>query len=192
MKKLSKIIITLLLTATISPTALAAEIPAESAPCNATIESITITEQLISEELTAVQNGEGYQPAWAKASRKIFDAVINKQTNGYGYADLANITRNALIQYRDMYLRPDYYNTQNERVYNLIADLIAEVQNGKYYNEALNEAYIRIYQSIDPSYVPNTEIAVDKVYLNIPAADVVMFSRARKFLLEAIPKNYGG
>jgi hypothetical protein len=189
MKKLSKIIITLLLTAMISPTALAAEIPVESSPCNATIESIAITEQLISEELTAVQNGMGYQPAWAKASRKIFEAVINKQTNGYGYADLANITRNALIQYRDMYLRPDYYNTQNEIVYNLIADIITEVHNGRDYNEALDEAYIRIYQSIDPSYVPNTEIAVDKIYLNIPAADVVMFSRARKFLLEAIPQT---
>lgn len=189
MKKLSKIIITLLLAATVSPTVLAAEIPVESAPCNATIESIAITEKLISDELTAVQNGLGYQPAWAKASRKIFDAVINKQTNGYGYADLANITRNALIQYRDMYLRPDYYNTQNERVYNLIADLITEVQGGKDYNETLNEAYIRIYQSIDPSYVPNTEIAMDKIYLNIPAADVVMFSRARKFLLEAIPQT---
>lgn len=189
MKKLSKIIITLLITATVSPTVLAAEIPIESAPCNATIESIVIAEQLIAEELTAVQNGLGYQPAWATASRKIFDAVINKQTNGYGYADLANITRNALIQYRDMYLRPDYYNTQNERVYNLIADLIGEVQNGKDYNEALEEAYIRIYQCIDPNYVPNTEITVDKVYLNIPAADVVMFSRARKFLLEAIPKS---
>lgn len=186
MKKLSKIIITVLLATAISQTVLAAEIPVESAPCNATIESIAITEELISEEMTAVQNGEGYQPAWARASRKIFDAVINKQTNGYGYADLANTTRNALIQYRDMYLRPDYYETQNEKVYNLIADLITAVQNGKYYNEALNEAYIRIYQSIDPSYVPNTEIAMDKIYLNIPAADVVMFSRARKLLLEAI------
>lgn len=189
MKKLSKIIITLLLTTTISPIVLAAEIPIESAPCNATIESIAITEQLISEELTAVQNGEGYQPAWGKASRKIFEAVINKQTNGYGYADLANITRNALIQYRDMYLRPDYYSLQNERVHNLIADIITDVQNGKDYNEALNEAYIRIYQSIDASYTPNTEVAVDRIYLNIPAADMVMFSRARKFLLEAIPQN---
>ena len=89
-----------------------------------------------------------------------------------------------------MYLRPDYYNAQNEKVHTLIADLITE--NGKDYNEALNEAYIRIYQSIDPSYVPNTELAVDKICLNIPAADVVMFSRARKFLLEAMPKNYGG
>lgn len=189
MKKLSKIIVTVLLTATVSQTALAAEIPMESAPCNATVESITVTEQLISNELTAVQNGLGYQPAWAKASRKIFDAVIAKQTSGYGYADLANIARNALIQYRDMYLRPDYYKAQDEKVYSLIADIITEVQNGKDYNEALDEAYIRIYQSIDPSYVPNTEIAVDKVYLNIPAAGVVMFSRVRKFLLGAIPKS---
>ncbi len=97
MKKPSKIIISLLMAATVSPTALAAELPIESAPCNATIESIAIAEQLISEELTAVQNGLGYQSAWATANRKIFDAVINEQTNGYGYADLANIARNALF-----------------------------------------------------------------------------------------------
>ena len=189
MKKLSKIIVTLLLAATTSQTVLAAEIPIESAPCNATIESIAITEQIISEELTAVQNGEGFQPTWAKASGKIFNAVLNKQTNGYGYADLVNIARNALVQYRDMYLRPDYYKAQNERVYILISDLILEVQNGKDYNEALNEAYTRIYKSIDPSYEPNGEIGIDRIYLDIPATDAVMFSRARKFLLEAIPQN---
>ena len=188
MKKVSKIIVTLLLTMVATQTALAAEIPIESAPCNATMESITITEQLIGDELTAVQNGEGYQPAWAKASRKICDAVIAKETSGYGYADLANIARNALFQYRDMYLRPDYYNAQNERVQALIGDLIADVQNGKEYGKALNEAYTRILKSIDPSYESNTEIGVDRIYLNIPATDVVMFSRARKFLLEAVPQ----
>ena len=126
---------------------------------------------------------------WARANRKIFDAVISKQTNGYGYSDLANIARNALIQYRDMYLRPDYYRAQNEAVYNTIADLIAVVQSGKDYSEALDEAYTRIYQSIDPSYKPNGEIGIDRIYLDIPAADVVKFSRARKFLLEAIPQT---
>lgn len=186
MKKLSKIIVVTLLTATVSQTSLAAEIPIESAPCNATVESIVITEQLISDELTAVQNGEGYQPAWARANRKIFDAVISKQTNGYGYSDIA---RNALIQYRDMYLRPDYYKAQDKVIYSLIADLIAEVQSGKDYSEALDEAYTRIYQSIDPSYKPNGEIGIDRIYLDIPAADVVKFSRARKFLLEAIPQT---
>ena len=114
MERLSKTITTLLITLAVSQSVSASEIPVESTPCNATVESIAITEQLISDELTAVQNGEGYQPAWAKASRKISDAVIAKQTTGYGYADLANIARNALIQYRDMYLRPDYYNAQDE------------------------------------------------------------------------------
>lgn len=189
MKKLSKIIVAMLLTATVSQTSLAAEIPIESAPCNATVESIAITEQLISDELMAVQNGEGYQPAWARANRKIFDAVISKQTNGYGYSDIANIARNALIQYRDMYLRPDYYKAQDEVIYSLIADLIAEVQSGKDCSEALDEAYTRIYQSIDPSYKPNDEIGIDRIYMDIPAADVVKFSRARKFLLEAIPQT---
>ncbi len=88
-----------------------------------------------------------------------------------------------------MYLRSDYHNTQNEKVHRLKADIITEVQNGKDYNESLDEAYIRIYQSIDPSYESNTEIGVDRIYLNIPAANVVMFSIARKFLLEAIPKS---
>ena len=37
MKKLSKIIVVTLLTATVSQTSLAAEVPIESAPCNATV-----------------------------------------------------------------------------------------------------------------------------------------------------------
>ncbi len=189
MKKLSKIIITLLITATVLPTALAAKLPIESAPCNATVASITITEELIADELTAVQNGLGYQPAWATASKKIYDAVINKQTNGYGYADLANIARNALIQYRDMYLRPDYYKAQDEAIYNLISDLIVKVRNGQAYAKTLEEAYTRIYKNINPSYEPNSEIGIDRIYLDIPATDTVKFSRARKFLFEAIPKT---
>lgn len=189
MERLSKTITTLLITLAVSQSVSASEIPVESTPCNATVESIAITEQLISDELTAVQNGEGYQPAWAKASRKISDAVIAKQTTGYGYADLANIARNALIQYRDMYLRPDYYNAQDEEIYNLIADLITDVRNGKIYSEVLDEAYTRIYKNSNPSYEPNREIGIDKIYLDIPTTDVVKFSRVRKFLLEAIPKT---
>lgn len=189
MSKLSKIITAILLTAATSQTALASEIPAESAPCNATIESIAITEQIITDELTAVQNGEGYQSAWASANRKIREAVICEQTGDYGYAALANIARNALLQCRDMYLRPEHYELQNERVYALISDLIIEVQNGRDYNDALDEAYTRILKSIDPNYEPSREISVDKIYIDIPAADTVMFSRARMFLLEAIPKS---
>lgn len=77
----------------------------------------------------------------------------------------------------------------HEVIYSLIADLIAEVQSGKDCSEALDEAYTRIYQSIDPSYKPNGEIRIDRIYLDIPAAGVVKFSRARKFLFEAIPQT---
>ena len=70
----------------------------------------------------------------------------------------------------------------------LICDLIADVENGKNYNEALDEAYTRIYQRIDNAYMQNTEIASDRIYWDIPPADFIMFTQARKFLLEAIPK----
>ena len=187
MKKIKITIITMLLLGAISQSALAAEIPIESAPCNATAESITITNGLIENVLTEVQNGLGFLPAWAKANRAVFNAVLGGQTNGYSYAEISSIARNALLQYRDMYLRPDYYEQQRSRVYYLISDLITDVQNGKDYNDALKIAYARIGQSIDPNFVPNTDIAVDRIYLDIPATDVVMFTWARKFLLEAIP-----
>lgn len=188
MKKSEKILVTLMLSAAISQTAFAAEVPIESAPCNATARSIEITEALIADELTAVQNGAGYQLAYAEADNAIRNAVINDLTEGYGYGELSSIARNALLQYRDMYLRPEYYAEQNDRIYRLIEDLIIDVCNGKLYEAAVDEAYTRIYQSIDPYYVPNTGIAVDWIYLDMPAADMVMFSRARKFLLEAVPQ----
>lgn len=183
MKKMIFVLITLLLTTSVS----AAEIPIESAPCNATPESIAITEALIQNELYGVQNGKGFQETWATANRAVFNAVIGGQTNGYGYAELSAITRNALLEYRDMYLRPEYFEYQRNRVYAILPDLITDVQNGRDYNDALKEAYSRINQSIDPAYVPNTEIAVDRIYLNVPATDVVMYMWARKYLLEAIP-----
>ena len=186
MRKFTKIIITTAIAASISSTAFAAEIPRESAPANATEESIAITENLIGGILAEVQNGLGYQPAWCKANNIIFNAVLAQQTNGYGYSDLAAISRNAILQYRDMYLRPEYYAEKENTVKALIADLIAEVQNGtKDYTTARNEAYTRIYQSFNPSYTPNTEIGVDRIYLDIPAADTVMFTQARKLLQAA-------
>ncbi len=85
-----------------------------------------------------------------------------------------------------MYLRPEYYAEKENTVKALIADLIAEVQNGtKDYDTAKNEAYTKIYQMFNPSYTPNTEIGIDRIYLDIPAADTVMFTQARKLLQEA-------
>lgn len=164
---------------------LAAEIPKEAVPAYLTEESVIITENLISPILDEVQNGLGFGEAWGKASREIHSAVLAGQTSGYGYADLTAIARNAILQYRDMYLRPDYYANSEETVKTLIADLITEVQNGtKDYNTAIKEAYIRIYQSVNPSYTPNTEIGVDRIYLDIPAVDSALFTLARKLLLE--------
>ena len=169
-------------------TALAAEIPIESAPENATAESVAVAQNLIGSILDEVQNGLGYQPAWCKANNAIFNAVLANNTSGYGYADLANSARNAILQYSDMYLRPEYYSEKETQVKNLISDLITEVASGtKDYTTARNEAYTRIYQSFNPSYIPNTDIAVDRIYLDIPAADYVMFAQARTLLKGVLP-----
>ena len=165
---------------------LAAEVPKEAAPINVTEESIIITENLISPILEEVKNGLGFGEAWGKANCEILSAVLAGNTNGYGYADLTAIARNAILQYRDMYLRPDYYAQQEPVIASLIADLITSVKNGTMnYNVARKEAYTRIYQSINPSYTPNTDIAADRIYLDIPAVDSAQFTIARKLLLEA-------
>ena len=166
---------------------LAAEVPKEAAPINVTEESIIITENLISPILEEVKNGLGFGEAWGKANCEILSAVLAGNTNGYGYADLTAIARNAILQYRDMYLRPDYYAQQEPVIASLIADLITSVKNGTMnYNVARKEAYTRIYQSINPSYTPNNDIAADLIYLDIPAVDSAMFTIARKLLLEVV------
>ena len=157
---------------------LAAEVPKEAAPINATEESIIMTENLLSPILEEVKNGLGFGEAWGKASREIHSAVLAGNTNGYGYADLTAIARNAILQYRDMYLRPNYYAQQEP--------VITAAENGSMdYATARKEAYTRIYQSINPSYTPNTDIAADRIYLDIPAVDSAQFTIARKLLLEA-------
>ena len=186
MKRGKNILLTAILTAAITQSAYAAEIPVECAPENATPESIAITENLISPILDEVQNGLGYQPAWGKAHNAVFNAVLAGNTNGYGYLDLAAVARNALIYYRDVYLRPKYYAEKEAAAKLLLSYIISEVENGtKDYDTALKEAYTKIYQSINPVYVPNEEIGIDRIYLDIPAADTVMFTQARKLLKEA-------
>lgn len=120
------------LAAVLSPApALAAEIPQEAVPAYLTGESVCITENLISPILEEVQNGLGFGEAWGKASREIHSAILAGSTNGYGYADLTAIARNAILQYRDMYLRPEYYTEQETVVKGLISDLITAAGNGK-------------------------------------------------------------
>ena len=186
MKKIKTFLTAAAILAAITSTTYAAEIPVECAPENATPESIAITENLISPILDEVQNGLGYQPAWCKAHNAVFNAVLANETGGYGYLELAAISRNAILYYRDMYLRPEYYAEKEVAAKLLLSDIISEVGNGtKDYDTALKEAYTKIYQSINPAYVPNEEIGIDRIYLDIPAADTVMFTQARKLLKEA-------
>ena len=186
MKKIKTFLTAAAILAAITSTTYAAEIPVECAPGNATPESIAITENLISPILDEVQNGLGYQPAWCKAHNAVFNSVLAGNTNGYGYLDLAAVARNALIYYRDVYLRPEYYAEKEAAAKALLSDLICEVENDtKNYDTALKEAYTKIYQTINPTYVPNEEIGIDRIYLDIPAADTVMFTQARKLLKEA-------
>lgn len=185
MKKATKIIITAALISSMNLTALATEIPGESVPVNATNESISLTENLISGMLFEVENGLGYADAQTQTQNIIFNAVITGQTNSYGYADLMAIARNAIYQYRDIYLRPEFYQEAERQVHTLIADIISEVESGtKGYNTAEKEAYIKILKSVNPSFNPDT-LQGDFCYWDIPAFDSAYFNRARKLLLEA-------
>ncbi len=84
-----------------------------------------------------------------------------------------------------MYLRPDYYEQLEEKLNVLLSDLITDVQNGKDYYTAYEEAKTRIYQSANPSYNPAVDRVGDFCYWNIPAVDAAEFTVARKLLLDA-------
>ena len=93
---MKKIIICLIITMTITSTVNAAEVPRESAPCNATNEAIVIVESFIGDILTEVQNGLGYADARAKSNCIFFNAWLNGQTNGYSYGELVDIANAAV------------------------------------------------------------------------------------------------
>lgn len=184
-KKITALIITAALCGSYAVPAFAEDIPRESAPVAATEESIIITENLISDILIEVENGLGYLDAKNKANNRIFNAVINSQTNGYGYGILSAISCNAIFDYRDIYLHPDFYKQAEEQVKVIITDLITEVESGtKDYDTARKEAYIKILQSINPAFNPET-LSADFCYWDLPSFDSAMFNRARKLLLDA-------
>ena len=187
--KMKKQIITLAITAVLAITnlsAYAAEIPRESAPLNATEAQIQITENLISDILDEVQSGKlGYTLAAGYANTRIRKAVIANQTDGNGYGILSPIAQNAIRVMRDMQLRPYAYAEAEEELKVLLADLIIEVQNRKDYMEAVKEAYIRIYKSVNPSFDYDEQFSLDTCYRDIPAVGNEKFTVARKLLLEA-------
>ena len=183
---MKKIIICLIITMTITSTVNAAEVPKESAPCNATNEAIVIVESFIGDILTEVQNGMGYADARAKSNRIFFDAFLKGQTNGYSYGELVDIANCAIWQYRDMYLRPDFYANNLEKVRAIIAPVIEDYKYGKItYAEAEFNARTKIYQSVNPSVNPDIEYMKDPMSRDIPSVDNSLFIIARKLLLNA-------
>ena len=188
MKKTWKItVFTLLMALLISSVipAYAEEIPRESLPRNTPPGSIPVAERLISGILDEVAAGMGYSDAKIKAHNTILNAVLANETDGYGFAILKAISNNAIFEYRDMYLRPEYYKQAEEQVRVLISDLIEQVKNGGDYEEARKAAYTRIYQTADPAYDPDEYYLMDFCYWDVPAVDSAMFNRARKLLLDA-------
>ena len=162
----------------------AAEVPRESAPCNATNEAIIVVENFIGNILTEVQNGLGYADARAKSNRIFFNAWLNGQTNGYSYGELVDIANAAIWQYRDMYLRPDFYTNNLEKVRAIIAPVIEEYKSGKItYAEAEFDARVKIYQSVNSNFNPDLEYIKDSVYRDIPSVDNSLFILARRLLL---------
>ena len=165
---------------TITQSAFAAEIPIETYPENITEESAAVAEKLIGGILEEAQNGLGYQMASGRSNTIIRKAVVNNQTNGYGYGILSAISQNAIRYYRDVYLRPDYYAETENTVRDLIADLIIDVENGADYETVKGKAYTRIYQSVNPSYNPEVGRVGDFCYWDISPVDSVMLMQARK------------
>ena len=164
----------------------AAEVPRESAPCNATNEAILVVECFIGNVLTEVQNGLGYADARAKSNRIFFNAWLNGQTNGYSYGELVDIANCAIWQYRDMYLRPDFYANNLEKVRVIIAPVIEDYKSGKItYAEAEFDTRVKIYQSVNPNFNPNVEYMKAPMSRDIPSVDNSLFILARKLLLNA-------
>ena len=181
MKKIVAIAIMLFL---ISTSVYAAEIPPESLPSNATFECMEYTESLISDILDKVQNGLGFSDARAEARRRFFTLVVSGQSNGYSFSQLSEVASNAIFQCRDMYLRPEFYANNLEKVRMIIAPVIEEYKLGKIdYDEATKRAYEKIYQSVDASFDYDREFAKDTCYRNIPPVDNSLFTIARKLIL---------
>lgn len=81
------------------------------------------------------------------------------------YGELVNIANNAIWQYRDLYLRPNFYTENEAGAKAIIADVIAQYQNSEIdYNKACFETHVKIYQSVNPSFNPDIEFAKDSCY----------------------------
>ena len=142
--------------------------------------------KVLGDILTEVQNGLGYSDARAKSNRIFFNAWLNGRTNGYSYGELVDIANAAIWQYRDMFLRPDFYANNIEKVRVIIVPVIEDYKSGRItYAEAEFNARNRIYQSVKPDLNPDIEYMKDPLSRDIPSIDNSLFILARKLLLNA-------
>ncbi|MDD6763469.1 MAG: hypothetical protein PUD92_07575, partial [Clostridiales bacterium] len=173
------------LSVSMAATVSAAQIPRATAPLNATEEQILIIENLIGDILDEVQNGLDYADAENKAEPRVYKAVIAGETNGNGYGVLSDIMRNALLNVRDMYLRPEVYQEAEDWLKVLIADTITEVENGLDLVTATKKAHAKIYRSINPAFDPEVQFSIDTRYRDVPAVDMAVYNRMIKLLDDA-------
>ena len=111
---------------------------------------------------------------------------LSGQTNDYRYGEFVDIANVVIWQYRDMYLRPDFYANNLEKVRVIIASVIEEYKSGKItYAEAEFNARTKIYQSVNPSFNPDVEYMKDPLSRDIPSVDNSLFILARKLILES-------
>lgn len=186
MMKSKIIIMSIILSMSLSVAVTAAEVPRESVPFYADEECVLIVESLIADILDDVKSGLSYADAQSKVNIRIFKAVISNQTNGYGYGVLKDIARNAIFQYRDMYLRPSFYSENEAKVKSLISDVIVQYANGEIdYNTAVKNSYEKIYQSVNPTFNYDEQYALDSCYRDIPAVNGSLFTIVRKLLLNS-------
>ena len=81
-----------------------------------------------------------------------------------------------------MYLRPDFYTNNLEKVRSIIAPVIEDYKSGKItYTEAEFNARKKIYQSVKP----DVEYMKDPLSRDIPSVDNSLFILARKLILES-------
>ncbi len=182
---MKKLLVILCLLSIVSTTVNAAEVPRESVALHISEDCVIVAESLIADVLTEVENGLGYSDARAKSNRILFNAWLGGQTKGYSYGDLTIVANNAIFQYRDMHLRPDFYAENVEKVRAIILTVIEDYKSGKItYAEAEFNARNKIYQSINPSFNPDVEYMKDPIYRDIPSVDNSLFRIARKLILE--------
>ncbi len=85
-----------------------------------------------------------------------------------------------------MYLRPDFYTNNLEKVRAIFAPVIEDYKSGKItYAEAEFNARTKIYQSVKPDFNPNVEYMKDPLSRDIPSVDNSLFILARKLILES-------